>query len=139
MKYKYIIEFNKSKNIDKLILSSKKNKNISILFSISQSKNLFIFNKFEKINKIISINGLFLKKNSKVVVKNINKRKREKIIKTIRKIKTFKHESILSVNKIIKELNKIKYNKIGDLKIYKTNKNFYKIFDKEFNYLKSIR
>jgi len=139
MKYKYIIEFNKSKNIDKLILSSKKNKNISILFSISHSKNLFIFNKFEKINKIISINGLFLKKNSKVVVKNINKRKREKIIKTIHKVKIFKHESILSVNKIIKELNKIKYNKIGDLKIYKTNKNFYKIFDKEFNYLKSIR
>ena len=139
MKYKYIIEFNKSKNIDKLILSSKKNKNISILFSISHSKNLFIFNKFEKINKIISINGLFLKKNSKVVVKNINKRKYEKIIKTIHKVKIFKRESILSVNKIIKELNKIKYNKIGDLKIYKTNKNFYKIFDKEFNYLKSIR
>jgi len=137
MKYKYVIEYGISKESVILDLMNKNNSK-NALFRIKRSKNLFVFDKIDEKNKKTSIIGIFLNKNSKAYVKSYTK-KNEKILKTIRKSDVLKRESSSSIGRIISELKRIKYNKIGDLRIYKTNKNFYKIFDKEFNYLKSIK
>jgi len=139
MRYKYIIEANISKTNSNVKLFDKKNNNGVALFNIAYSKTAFNFDKIDKKGKIISIRGIFLDKKAKGYIKTITKRKRTKIVRIIRKTDVLKREALLAVNKIAKELKKMKYNKIGDLKLYKTNKDFYKIFDKEFNYLKSIK
>jgi len=139
MRYKYIIEFSSSKDNSKLELFDKKNNGGVALFAIKRSKTTFNFDKADKKGKTISISGIFLNKNAKAYIKSSTKKKRTKIVRIIRKTESLKRESVLSMSKIVKELKKMKYNKIGDLRLYKTNKDFYKIFDKEFNYLKSIR
>lgn len=137
MNYKYVIEYGISKgNIILDLLNKNNSKNA--LFHIKRSKTLFVFDKIDEKNRKTSIIGLFSNKNSKAYVKSYTKKK-EKILKTIRKANILKRESYSSINRIIGELKKIKHNKIGDLRIYRTNKNFYKIFDKEFNNLKSIK
>jgi len=137
MKYKYVIEYTNSKRNIILDLIDKNNDK-SALFHIKRSKNLFVFDKLDNKYRKMSIICLFLGESSKAYIKSSTKRK-QKILRTIRKSDTLKRESSSSIGRIITELKKIKYNKIGDLRIYKTNKNFYKIFDKEFNYLKSIK
>jgi len=139
MRYKYIIEFSGSKDDSKLELFDKKNNGGIALFSMKRSKTTFNFDKADKKGRIISISGIFLNKGAKAYIKSITKKKQVKIVRIIRKAEVLKHEFASSMSKIVKELKKMKYNKIGDLKLYKTNKNFYRIFDKEFNYLKSIR
>jgi len=139
MRYRYIIEFNPSKDGSKLELFDKKNNGGFALFVMSRSKNTFNFEKVDKKGKIVSISEVFLNKKAKAFIKSIVAKKKAKIVRNIRKTEVLKRESALSMGKIVKELKKMKYNKIGDLRIYKTNKDFYKIFDKEFNYLKSIK
>ena len=139
MKYRYIIEFNPSKDGSILELFDKKNNGGVSLFAMSRSKNTFNFEKVDKKGKTMSISGVFLNKKAKAFIKSITAKKKAKIVRNIRKTEVLKRESALSMSKIVKELKKMKYNKIGDLRIYKTNKDFYKIFDKEFNYLKSIK
>jgi len=139
MRYKYIIEFNPSKDSSILELFDKKNNGGIYLFAMRFSKNTFNFEKVDKKGKIVSISEVFLNKKAKAFIKSITAKKKAKIVRNIRKTKVLKRESVLSMSKILKELKKMKYNKIGDLRIYKTNKDFYKIFDKEFNYLKSIK
>jgi len=139
MKYRYIIEFNPSKDGSILELFDKKNNGGVSLFAMSRSKNTFNFEKVDKKGKTMSISGVFLNKKAKAFIKSITAKKKAKIVRNIRKTEVLKRESALSMGKIVKELKKMKYNKIGDLRIYKTNKDFYKIFDKEFNYLKSIK
>jgi len=139
MRYRYIIEFNPSKDGSILELFDKKNNGGVSLFAMSRSKNTFNFEKVDKKGKIVSISEVFLNKKAKAFIKSITAKKKAKIVRNIRKTGVLKRESALSMSKIVKELKKMKYNKIGDLRIYKTNKDFYKIFDKEFNYLKSIR
>jgi len=139
MKYRYIIEFSPSKDGSILELFDKKNNGGVSLFAMSRSKNTFNFEKVDKKGKTMSISEVFLKKKAKAFIKSITAKKKAKIVRNIRKTEVLKRESALSMSKIVKELKKMKYNKIGDLRLYKTNKDFYKIFDKEFNYLKSIK
>jgi len=139
MKYRYIIEFNNSKDSSILELFDKKNNGGVSLFAMSRSKNTFNFEKVDKKGKIMSISEVFLNKKAKAFIKSITAKKKAKIVRNIRKTEVLKREFALSMSKIVKELKKMKYNKIGDLRLYKTNKDFYKIFDKEFNYLKSIK
>jgi len=139
MRYRYIIEFSPSKDGSKLELFDKKNNGGVSLFAMSRSKNTFNFEKVDKKGKTMSISEVFLNKKAKAFIKSITAKKKAKIVRNIRKTEVLKRESAISMSKIVKELKKMKYNKIGDLRIYKTNKDFYKIFDKEFNYLKSIK